>query len=128
MSANTKYYQTTGSRWREVLLGLLIIAVAITITRLWIGAKNARRADSLALRQSVALTITAADRYNIPRPSTAWERLLDAPADRTIPTDPAHGFVDSFLISYQDGILDSVETIALCRILQGFQPETESRH
>ncbi len=125
MNTNGKDYQTTGSRWREVLLGLLIIAVAIAVTRLWVGAKNARRADSLALRHSVALTLTTADRFNIPRPSAAWERLLAAPVGQRIPTGAAHGFVDSFLISYQDGILDSVETTALCRILQGFNPETE---
>jgi len=111
----------------EIVLGLFFVVLAIAATRVWVELKNTRRADSYALRQSVALTFKAADRYGLAEPTAGevrrtWDDFLDTPLGQEVPADPAHEFLDSFMVRYQDGMLDSTEIDALYRQLSGFKP------
>jgi len=111
----------------EIGLGVLFILIAVAATRVWVELKNARRADSPALRQSVALTLEAASRYGLDEPEAheAWSQFLNRPPGQKVPTRPAHEFLDSFMIKYQDGVLDSTESSALYHRLAEFPPEID---
>lgn len=122
-------HQTTKRRLVEVGLGLGIILVVILITKFWIELKNTKRADSSALRQSVALTLARAEELRLDQTSGAirvdlWARWLQSEGRRRpdLPVEPAHQFLDSFFIYYQDGILDSLETEFLFGRLSSFAP------
>ena len=114
-------------RLSEVALGLSIVLLAILASKFWIELKNSRRADSLALRQGVALTLEAAQNYDLDRMPNretleTWTRFLQTTPAPKIPTRAAHEFLDSFVICYRDGILDSAEAGALYLQLAGFSP------
>ena len=111
----------------ELAVGLGIVLVAIVITRVWVELKNARRADDNVLRQGVARTLASAEQYHVNggdlgRQSEDWKRFLASPPGQPLSARAAHEFVDSFVVSYRDGTLDSVETTALYHQLMSFRP------
>jgi len=115
-------------RLMEIACGLLVVALAIGLSKLWIEAKNSGRADSFVMRESVQLTLEAARSYGVATPETdsameKWRRFLASPRRLAIDPRPAHAFVDSFMIKYRDGLLDSLETLGLYKQLVAFGPE-----
>ena len=114
----------------ELGLGLLIVVAAIAVTRVWVELKNARRADSFVLRRSVELTLAAARQYDLERDVdrvslARWGRFLALPPGQPLSARPAHAFVDSFVLCFQDGVLDSAEASGLLQRLMQFRPEIE---
>ena len=122
--------RTVKRRLFEVGVGLGIVLLAILGTKIWVELKNVRRADSAALRQSVALTLEAVQEYNLDRAEAKesvepWVRFLQTSPKQKIPASPAHEFLDSFVIYYQDGKLDSAEAGVLYDQLAGFSPDID---
>jgi len=117
---NVGEWRPVKRRLIEVAAGLAIVLVAIVISRFWIEIKNADRADSMAFRRCLALTLDAAGRFQLIEDSDSgsvavYREFLDSPEGQPLPLRPTHEFVDSFLVYYQDGILDSLEADALYR-------------
>jgi len=117
---NVGNWRPVKRRLIEVAAGLAIILAAIVISRFWIEMKNTNRADSMAFRRCLALTLDAARTYQLIEESdsgsvAACREFLDLPEGQPLPLQPTHEFVDSFLVYYQDGILDSLEAGALYR-------------
>lgn len=111
----------------EITCGLAIVLIAIGASKIWIEARNSRRADSVVLRRSVQLTLDAARFYHVDESglnevAAAWEQFLATPRGRYVPPSPAHEFTDSFMVKFRDGRLDSLESGQLYRHLLTFRP------
>ncbi len=114
-------------RVMELGVGLALVGLTIIIAKVWVGQKNATRADSEVFRRSVAITLSAVDQYTVLNATgaddlTVWQTFLGSPRGQRLPVSPAHTFVDSFVVRYRDGYLDSLETTQLARQLTTFSP------
>ena len=126
-TANSRPPAGVTRRVVEIACGLIVILMAIGISRIWIEAKNSWRADSFVLRRSIQLTLDTARYYGVDDPESleiaaAWERFLAAPPQQDISPQPAHEFVDSFMVKFRDGVMDSLEASELYHQLMTFRP------
>ncbi len=108
-------------------IGLALVGLAIIIAKIWIAQENAARADSVAFRGSVTTTLDAIDRLSLELPEhraslSDWREFLQTPRGQRLPVSWTHEFVDSFVVRYRDGQLDSAETVHLARQLGHFRP------
>jgi hypothetical protein len=129
-NATTDSARPLSRRLLEITFGLLVVVAAVFLSKFWIEAGNSQRADSVAFRRSVQMTLEAAGKYGISGAEAEldesvdrkWSRFLATPQRPYLPPHPAHAFVDSFVIRYRDGGLDSVETSELYHQLATFDP------
>lgn len=125
--------KSASRRLLEIVFGLLVVAAAVIASKFWIEAGNSQRADSEAFRRSVQVTLDAAGQYGISGAEEElitlvdrkWRQFLATAPRVSISPRPAHAFVDSFVIRYRDGDLDSAETSELYHQLATFGPDLD---
>lgn len=129
-NATTDAGKPVSRRFLEITFGLLVVVAAVFLSKFWIEAGNSERADSVAFRRCVQMTLDAAGRYGISGVDAElvesvdrkWSRFLATPQRSYFSPHPAHAFMDSFVVRYRDGDLDSTETSELYHQLATFGP------